>query len=102
MATSNARSTARSLITGRLPGMPRRTGQGEVFGSAAVESTPAQPQNIFERVRSSACTSRPTTASQSMDGFSLAPRLPVPVHEALHVIQRLFDFFVCGGVAQAD
>jgi len=56
-------STARWLITGNTPGIPRQTGQTTVFGAADVLSTTAQAQNILEAVSSSAWTSRPITAS---------------------------------------
>ena len=54
-------STARRLITGRLPGMPWHTGQVWVFGAAP--KVVAQPQNILVRVRRCACTSSPMTVS---------------------------------------
>ena len=53
-ATRSANSTARALITGSVPGSPAQIGQTKVFGGACVESTTAQPQNIFDRVSSSA------------------------------------------------
>src|SRR3954466_546565 len=55
--------TALSLSAGSAPGSPRHTGHTWVLGGApnAVE----QPQKIFVRVRSCACTSRPITVSHS-------------------------------------
>ena len=57
-------STARRLITGKVPGIPRQTGQTRVRlvrspGGADV----GQPQNIFDSVRSWACTSMPMIVS---------------------------------------
>ena len=46
--------------------MPAQTGQTAEFGGAETESTTAQPQNIFDFVRSSAWTSRPMTGSNSI------------------------------------
>src|SRR5439155_15279756 len=54
-------STARRLITGRTPGIPWQTGYVWLLGTAP--NVVAQPQNIFERVRSWAWTSRPMTVS---------------------------------------
>jgi hypothetical protein len=48
-----------------VPGIPVHISQTEVFGSAIVESTTAQPQNIFDCVSSSACTSKPITGSKA-------------------------------------
>jgi hypothetical protein len=45
-----------------------------LLGSALVESTTGQPQNIFDKVDSSACTSRPMMGSNEGMGF-LAIRL---------------------------
>jgi hypothetical protein len=53
------------LATGSAPGIPAQVGHTAVFGGAETESTTAHPQNIFERVRSSAWTSRPMTGSYS-------------------------------------
>lgn len=58
-----AYSTARRLMTGSTPGIPRQMGQVCVFGGSP--NFVLQPQNILERVSSSACTSRPMTASSS-------------------------------------
>src|SRR5918999_2318544 len=65
MATPVARtcSTARRLMTGRLPGSPRQTGHVSVFGGASWTSV-EQPQNIFDTVRSWTCISTPMTASK--------------------------------------
>ena len=52
---------ARRLTTGSVPGMPWQTGQVCALGGAA--NAVGQPQNIFERVRSWAWTSRPMTTS---------------------------------------
>ena len=56
-----ADSMALAFTTGREPGRPRQTGQVWVFGSAP--NTVEQPQNIFEAVFSSTCTSSPSTGS---------------------------------------
>ena len=56
-----ADSTAMALTTGSDPGRPRQTGQTWVFGSAP--NTVEQPQNIFDAVLSSTCTSSPSTGS---------------------------------------
>ena len=56
-----ANSTTRRFSTGSTPGMPRQTGQTLVLGGAP--NAAEQPQKIFERVSSWACTSRPMTAS---------------------------------------
>ena len=56
-------SMARRLMTGRTPGMPWQTGHVWWFGGAP--KVVAQPQNIFERVRSCAWTSSPMTVSQA-------------------------------------
>jgi hypothetical protein len=58
-------STARRLMTGRVPGSPRQTGQTRVFGSSVPSAGGAvgQEQNILESVRSWAWTSIPMTVS---------------------------------------
>ncbi len=58
-------STARRLMTGSVPGMPRHTGQTRLFGSSASPSDGAvgQEQNIFDSVRNCAWTSTPMTVS---------------------------------------
>ena len=58
-----ADSTAVRLTTGIAPGRPRQTGQVCVLGSAP--KTVEQPQNIFDAVLSSTCTSRPITGSKA-------------------------------------
>src|SRR5512134_2109653 len=70
-ATRRPYSTARWLTTGRVPGIPVQTGHTAVFGGAETESTTAQLQNIFDRVRSSAWTSRPMTGSYSIVIFTI-------------------------------
>ena len=62
-------STAARLSTGKIPGIPAQIGHTDVFGSASVESTTRQPQNIFERVAISAWTSNPMTGSYISLGF---------------------------------
>src|SRR5437879_11804017 len=54
-------STARRLTTGSTPGIPWQTGHVWLFGGAP--KVVGQPQNIFDRVRSCAWTSRPMTVS---------------------------------------
>jgi len=54
-------SIARRLTTGSTPGIPWQTGHVWLFGGAP--KLVGQPQNIFERVRSWAWTSRPMTTS---------------------------------------
>ena len=54
-------SIATALVTGNDPGKPRQVGQTCVFGAAP--NVVEQPQNIFERVPSSTCVSRPNTGS---------------------------------------
>ena len=54
-------SIAALLATGSEPGRPRQTGHTWVFGSAP--NVVGQPQNIFVRVPSSTCVSRPMTGS---------------------------------------
>src|SRR5579862_2110365 len=56
-----ASSTAWRLRTGKAPGRPRHTGQTLVFGGAP--KLVGHPQNIFVRVASWTCTSRPITGS---------------------------------------
>jgi hypothetical protein len=56
-------STALPFNTGSEPGRPRQTGQVCVFGSAP--NSVEQPQNIFETVFSSTCTSRPIAGSKA-------------------------------------
>src|SRR3954454_2652213 len=51
--------------TGSAPGCARQTGHVRVFSSAPYSS--AQRQNIFVFVFRCACTSRPITASHSME-----------------------------------
>ena len=52
-------------MTGNVPGMPRQTGQTRVFGSSGspARGRVGQPQNIFDSVRSWACTSMPMIVS---------------------------------------
>jgi hypothetical protein len=57
-----AASTARRLITGSVPGIPRHTGQTCVLGGAP-DTRASQPQKIFERVEIWAWTSMPMIAS---------------------------------------
>jgi hypothetical protein len=54
-------SIAARLATGSEPGRPRQTGQTWVFGSPP--NAVPQPQNIFVRVPSSTCVSRPIAGS---------------------------------------
>src|SRR6516165_701458 len=54
---SRVKRRASSFITGKAPGKPRQTGQVCEFGSAP--NSTRQVQNIFDRVFSCACTSRP-------------------------------------------
>ena len=54
-------STATRFSTGSDPGSPRQVGQVWLFGGAP--KVVSQPQNIFETVPSSTCTSRPRTGS---------------------------------------
>ena len=58
-------STARRLMTGSVPGIPRQIGQVRVFGSSVPPSAGAveQAQNILDSVRSWAWTSIPMTVS---------------------------------------
>jgi hypothetical protein len=58
-------STAFLLMTGKVPGRARQTGQVRVFGSSFAPSGGAveHEQNIFDSVRSWACTSIPMTVS---------------------------------------
>src|SRR5262245_52077110 len=62
-AVRTPNSMARRLMTGRIPGIPWQIGQ--VWWFAGAPWAVAQPQNIFERVRSCAWTSRPMTVSQA-------------------------------------
>jgi hypothetical protein len=55
-------STARRLMTGSTPGMPRQIGQTWLFGAAPAYSD-EQPQNILLTVKSCEWTSSPMTAS---------------------------------------
>ncbi len=52
---------ARRLMTGSTPGIPWQT--GHVWELGDPPKAVGQPQNIFERVRSWAWTSRPMTTS---------------------------------------
>jgi hypothetical protein len=58
-------STARLLMTGSVPGMPRQTGQTWLFGAAPAYSA-EQPQNILLAVKSWEWTSSPMTASYAV------------------------------------
>jgi hypothetical protein len=57
-----ADSIAVAFTTGSEPGRPRQTSQTWVFGSAP--NSVEQPQNIFDAVLSSTCTSSPSTGSK--------------------------------------
>src|SRR5947209_13517856 len=70
---------APALITGRVPGRPRQTGQVRVLGGSPNPS--AQPQNIFVRVDSWTWISSPMTAS-----YSGTRRAPV---EADRLLERV-------------
>ncbi len=72
-AVRTANSTARRLITGSVPGMPRQIGQVWLLGGAP--NVVAQPQNILERVASWACTSSPMTVSYVVRGGGAHARL---------------------------
>ena len=61
-------STATRLSTGSDPGSPRHVGQTWLFGSAP--NSVAQPQNIFDAVPSSICTSSPRTGSKAVTASS--------------------------------
>src|SRR4051812_49281089 len=63
-----ADSTALALTTGIAPGRPRHTGQTWVLGSAP--NSVAHPQNIFEAVFSSTCTSSPNAGSKRSSASS--------------------------------
>ena len=67
-----ADSTAFSLTTGSAPGSARHTGQVCVFGSAP--NVVGQPQNIFDAVLSSTCTSSPSTGSNRASASSYGIR----------------------------
>src|SRR5262245_15859420 len=54
-------SIAARLATGSEPGSPRQVGHTWLFGGAP--NVVGQPQNIFELVPSSTCTSSPITGS---------------------------------------
>ena len=72
-------STARRLMTGRVPGMPMQIGQTRVLGSSVPPSggAVAQAQNIFESVLSWACTSMPMTVSYFVRvSTAMAPIVP--------------------------
>ena len=56
-----ASSIAFLFTTGSTPGIPWHT--GHVCELGAAPNVVGQPQNIFERVRSWACTSSPMTTS---------------------------------------
>src|SRR5260370_28900439 len=76
-------SIARAFGTGSARGCARHTGQVRVFWPAPYSS--AQRQNIFVLVLRSACTSSPTTASQSVELIELRlrflqRRLDVEIH----------------------
>src|SRR5438270_5891242 len=61
---STVMRSASWFITGNAPGKPRQTGQVCVFGSAP--NSTGEAQNIFERVLSWTCTSRPMVARYFM------------------------------------
>src|SRR5512132_1919673 len=81
-----ADSTAFLLTTGSEPGKPRQTAQTWVFGSApnAVE----QPQNIFEMVFSSTCTSSPSTGSYAASASSYGRTVIAPLPSRDHPCDR--------------
>src|SRR3954453_15650216 len=73
-----ADSTALAFTTGIAPGRPRHTGQTCVLGAAP--NSVGQPQNIFEAVFSSTCSSSPIAGSNrasaaSNDSVSVAVML---------------------------
>src|SRR6478735_1076717 len=61
-------STATAFSTGREPGSPRQVGQTWLLGGAP--NVVSQPQNIFDTVPSSTCTSRPRTGSKDATAWS--------------------------------
>src|SRR5207249_10348285 len=69
--------SASRFITGNAPGKPRQTGQVCVFGSAP--NSTGEAQNIFERVLSWTCTSRPMVARYFMR-FRIFVEALLPCH----------------------
>ena len=78
-------SIASSFGTGRAPGRPRHTGQTLVLGSAP--NSTAQPQNIFDRVRSSTWVSMPITGLVRAHGAHLRRRQRRPGGEAAEPLE---------------
>src|SRR5690606_16080000 len=70
-------STARRLMAGSVPGRPRQIGQVREFGSSVPSEggLVGHGQNIFESVRSCACTSMPMTVSYWVAGGAVIGRL---------------------------
>src|SRR5262245_15324793 len=104
MVASMARPVARTcrtasrLRTGSAPGSPRQTGHVRAFGWASAGSL-AQPQNIFDAVRSWTWISMPMTASRSTAAGAATPirgtRTPSDGgEEALDAPQRLLQLGV--------
>src|SRR5712672_723450 len=75
---------ARAFGTGSAPGCARQTGQVCVFSAPPYSSS--QRQNILVRVLRCACTSRPTTSSQSLAAIEFLLRLE---ERGLHVVAHL-------------
>src|SRR5437870_2912040 len=82
-------STARRLMTGSVPGIPRQTGQTWLFGGAPAYSA-EQPQNILLAVRSWECTSSPMTASYAVSDEvgALTVTIILAHHQEWQIVER--------------
>src|SRR3954452_3641987 len=85
-------STARRLMTGRTPGIPRQIGQTWLFGDAPAYSD-EQPQNILLAVRSCEWTSSPMTASYCVGALAMAISLAryQSLYQESQVLSRVYQ-----------
>src|SRR5215212_1074845 len=83
-------STARRLMTGRVPGMPRQIGQTWLFGAAPAYSA-EQPQNILLAVKSWEWTSSPMTASYPDVGGALTETIILAHDQEWQVQEEVYQ-----------
>src|SRR5438128_6063501 len=83
-------------MTGNAPGKPRHVGQVCVFGSAP--NSTGQAQNIFDRVLSWTCTSRPMVTKYILEKrfqISELGRAMADLRDAAIIATNSFDSFLC-------
>src|SRR6476469_6113401 len=80
-----ADSTALPLTTGIAPGRPRHVGQVPALGSPPKVA--GQPQNIFDAVLSSTCTSSPRAGSKAASTSSYGMRAALVLVEVISSYQ---------------